>query len=167
MVYDTVYGCQDRSEDASLGVYSTSLLFGKYVKPICAVFGAAFIALLLASGVANSQGPSFMLAAVGGAAIVMTWSLMVVDIDNVKSCWGKIRFRRPKRTDLLTPCVQKTSNIMLSSWAHSFLQGWSSTMPYITALGDVCDTWSRSITFSIRNVFVLFDQIHSPFFLFN
>ena len=66
MVYDMVYGCQDQSEDASLGIYSTSLLFGKYVKPICTVFGAAFIPLLLASGIVNSQGPSFMLAAVGG-----------------------------------------------------------------------------------------------------
>lgn len=88
MVYDTVYGCQDRSEDASLGVYSTSLLFGKYVKSICAAFGAAFIALLLASGIANAQGPAFMLAAVGGAAVVMAWSLAVVDVDNGKSCWG-------------------------------------------------------------------------------
>ena len=92
MVYNTVYGCQDRFKGASLGVYSTSLLFGKYIKPICTDFGAALIPLLLASGVVNSQGPSFMLAAVGGAAVVMTWSLMVVYIDNVKSCWGKIRF---------------------------------------------------------------------------
>ena len=87
-MYDTVYGCQDRAEDASLGVYSTSLLFGKRVKSICAAFGVAFIAFLVLSGAANGQGPAYMLVAVGGAAVVMAWSLTVVNVDDGKSCWG-------------------------------------------------------------------------------
>ena len=83
-----VYGCQDHAKDASLGINSNSLLFGKRVKSTCAAFGVAFIAFLILSGAANVQGCAYTLLDVENAAIIMAWNLTVVKVDDGKSCWG-------------------------------------------------------------------------------
>lgn len=85
-VLDTIYGCQDRKDDALAGVKSTALFFGEHVKAALAIFGAIFILMLALVGIANKHGPSYFLVSVGGSAAHIIWQLTTLDIDSPKSC---------------------------------------------------------------------------------
>ncbi|KAH7917710.1 hypothetical protein BV22DRAFT_991490, partial [Leucogyrophana mollusca] len=50
VVFDTIYACQDRKEDAKLGVGSTAVLFGNQLRPILAIFATVFVASLAYAG---------------------------------------------------------------------------------------------------------------------
>ncbi|EJC99745.1 UbiA prenyltransferase [Fomitiporia mediterranea MF3/22] len=86
MVYDTIYGCQDRKDDLKAGVWSTAVLFGRFVLPAVVLFAVGFVVALLAAGLANNQGPPFF-AGVLGAATYLAWQLYIVDVDSPPSCW--------------------------------------------------------------------------------
>lgn len=53
LVYDTLYGHQDKKDDKKLGIRSTALLFGDSTKPILAGFGTASMGLIGAAGYAT------------------------------------------------------------------------------------------------------------------
>ncbi|EPS94877.1 hypothetical protein FOMPIDRAFT_1133512 [Fomitopsis schrenkii] len=76
--FDTVYACPDKRYDQHIGVYSTALLFGDYVRPILSVFCAGFVAFLAFAGYANQQGPLFYVISVGSATIGLLWQLITV-----------------------------------------------------------------------------------------
>ncbi|KAJ3554256.1 hypothetical protein NM688_g3204 [Phlebia brevispora] len=53
--YDSIYACQDRTDDVKAGIKSTALLFGPRVKPAVRMFAVAFVGLMTLAGVLNVQ----------------------------------------------------------------------------------------------------------------
>jgi len=87
--YDSIYACQDMADDAKLGVKSTALLFGHWIRPILFLFGSLFAALLTVSGILNGQGPIFFILSVGGASLHLTWQLVTLKISDPGDCQRK------------------------------------------------------------------------------
>ncbi|KZT06656.1 UbiA prenyltransferase [Laetiporus sulphureus 93-53] len=83
---DTIYACQDRHDDLKAGVHSTALLFGNYVRPVCAIFAAIFVACMATAGALNGQGPLFFIITVLGTAVTLAWQVATVDLDNGADC---------------------------------------------------------------------------------
>ncbi|KAJ7176343.1 4-hydroxybenzoate polyprenyl transferase [Mycena crocata] len=88
MLYDTIYACQDIKDDVNMGVRSTAILFGTWIRPLLTICGLIFVATLAAAGILNGQGTSYFVISVGGTAIHLTWQFMTVDLDVPKSCWA-------------------------------------------------------------------------------
>ncbi|KAJ7250755.1 UbiA prenyltransferase family-domain-containing protein [Mycena rebaudengoi] len=89
IVYDTIYGCQDRRDDIVAGVKSTSLLFGTWVRPILVMFAATFVACMVYAGICNQQGPYFFGISIGGACIFFFWQFSTWQVDDVADCGSK------------------------------------------------------------------------------
>ncbi|KAJ1747464.1 Para-hydroxybenzoate--polyprenyltransferase, mitochondrial precursor (PHB:polyprenyltransferase) [Coemansia sp. RSA 1821] len=87
LVYDTVYGHQDKRDDVIAGVKSTSLLFGDRTKAVLSGFSASTIGLLCLSGYMNSQGLPFYMTIVGAGSAHLIWQLKSVDINSPPTCW--------------------------------------------------------------------------------
>jgi len=85
--YDTIYGCQDKSDDVKAGIKSTAVLFGSGVKIYLAHFGAVFITCLALAGAYNNQDIGFYMVSVVGGAIHLVWQLRNVDTQVPASCW--------------------------------------------------------------------------------
>ncbi|KAF7344104.1 4-hydroxybenzoate polyprenyltransferase, mitochondrial [Mycena venus] len=86
MLYDTIYACQDIQDDIKMGVRSTSILFGTWIRPLLIACGFTFAVTLAAAGVLNGQGISYFVISVGGTAAHLVWQLMAVDLDIPTSC---------------------------------------------------------------------------------
>jgi len=56
VAYDTIYAMMDIEDDLKVGVKSTAILFGRYVKEAVAIFFAATILLLIGVGVSAGLG---------------------------------------------------------------------------------------------------------------
>ncbi|CAM9407312.1 unnamed protein product [Discosporangium mesarthrocarpum] len=81
LVYDTLYGHQDKVDDKKLGVKSTSLLFGDQTKPVLTGFGAASIGLLALTGhTADLSWPFY--AGTVAAAGHLAWQVGSADLDD-------------------------------------------------------------------------------------
>ena len=91
IVYDTIYGCQDREDDAKVGVGSTALLFGNRVGPILVGFAAVFVLCLVVAGMFNGQTAVYYTVSCGGATAHLTWQLVTWDVNDVGSCREKFR----------------------------------------------------------------------------
>jgi len=87
--YDSIYACQDMADDAKLGVKSTALLFGPWIRPILFLFASLFTSLLAASGILNGQGPIFFMFSVGGASLHLSWQLFTLKISDPGDCQRK------------------------------------------------------------------------------
>eukprot|EP00904_Undaria_pinnatifida_P004376 jgi/Undpi1/1393/HiC_scaffold_11.g04785.m1 len=81
LVYDTLYGHQDKADDKLLGIRSTALLFGEQTKPVLSGFAAASVGLLGASGIAAGLSWPFY---VGTAAAAghLAWQIGSADLEN-------------------------------------------------------------------------------------
>ena len=86
---DTVYACQDIKDDVKMGVRSTAILFGSWIRPLLVLCGLMFVTMLAIAGYLNGQGPSYFIVSVGGTALHLFWQYMTVDLDIPKSCWSK------------------------------------------------------------------------------
>jgi len=91
IVYDTIYGCQDRHDDVKAGVRSTSLLFGSYVRSILSIFAGVFVGALAYGGILNGQRTPYFIVTVGGTAAHLAWQLLTLDPDNAEDCWVKFK----------------------------------------------------------------------------
>ncbi|KAF8183681.1 4-hydroxybenzoate polyprenyl transferase [Pholiota molesta] len=89
VVCDTIYGCQDKKDDANAGIKSTALLFGSYVRPILAIFAAAFVAGIAGAGYLNHQERPYYIFSVGGGALHLMWQLVTLDDNDPDDCWNK------------------------------------------------------------------------------
>jgi len=87
MLYDTIYACQDKKDDVKMGVRSTALLFGSWIRPLLISCGIIFVTMLAAAGILNKQGPVYFIVAVGGTAAHLVWQFMTVDLEVPASCW--------------------------------------------------------------------------------
>ncbi|KAJ1725304.1 Para-hydroxybenzoate--polyprenyltransferase, mitochondrial precursor (PHB:polyprenyltransferase) [Coemansia erecta] len=87
LVYDTIYGHQDKRDDIIAGVKSTSLLFGNNTKVILSGFSATTISLLSLAGYMNGQGLPFYATVLGAGTAHLVWQLKKVRIDDPSVCW--------------------------------------------------------------------------------
>lgn len=81
IVYDTIYACQDRADDVLVGIKSTAVLFGTYVRPILVLFTLAFLLLLVYAGVANGQSFGYFAVSCAGAAGHFLWQFWTWNPD--------------------------------------------------------------------------------------
>ncbi|CAM9762464.1 unnamed protein product [Ectocarpus fasciculatus] len=81
LVYDTLYGHQDKADDKRLGIRSTALLFGDRTKPILTGFGAASVGLLAATGSAAGLSWPFY-TGTAAAGWHLAWQIYTADLDN-------------------------------------------------------------------------------------
>ncbi|KAJ7138573.1 4-hydroxybenzoate polyprenyl transferase [Mycena filopes] len=88
MVYDTIYACQDISDDVKMGVKSTAILFGTWIRPLLIACGLTFAAMLAVTGFLNDQGIVYFVISVGGTILHLVWQYLTVDLDVPKSCWA-------------------------------------------------------------------------------
>ncbi|KAI0760054.1 UbiA prenyltransferase [Fomes fomentarius] len=75
IVYDTIYACQDREDDRRVGIKSTALLFGSYVRPILAVLAALLLLCLAYAGIALAQGVGYAFLSCGGTLLHTAWQV--------------------------------------------------------------------------------------------
>lgn len=87
---DTIYACQDIRDDKKMGVRSTAIRFGRWIRPILTGFGLAFVAMLAVAGILNKNGPLYFAITVGGAFAHLAWQYATVDLDDPKSCGRKL-----------------------------------------------------------------------------
>ncbi|KAJ1820474.1 Para-hydroxybenzoate--polyprenyltransferase, mitochondrial precursor (PHB:polyprenyltransferase), partial [Coemansia sp. RSA 2599] len=88
LVYDTIYGHQDKRDDIVVGVKSTSLLFADRTKAVLSGFSASTIGLICLSGYMNGQGMPFYAAVLGAGTAHLVWQLRKVNIDDPSVCWS-------------------------------------------------------------------------------
>lgn len=91
MIYDTIYGHQDKRDDVKVGVKSTALKWGDRTKPIAYRFWALQSASLVAAGSFGGMGPAYLT----GCLVSMTRLFRMirkVDLSNPEDC-GKF-FKR-------------------------------------------------------------------------
>ncbi|KAF9461423.1 UbiA prenyltransferase family [Collybia nuda] len=91
IVYDTIYGCQDKENDIKVGVKSTSILFGDRVREILAVFALVFMACMIYAGLRNGHGSYFFLVSCGGAALHLAWQILTWRIHDRDDCGDKFK----------------------------------------------------------------------------
>lgn len=92
--YDTVYAYQDREDDAQLGLRSTALLFGKWGKPIVALFYAATCILLayaLWLVTPETSTSPYTVLPIAAMFIIQLWRW---NPDSGLSCWEAFRSNR-------------------------------------------------------------------------
>ncbi|KAI0318667.1 4-hydroxybenzoate polyprenyl transferase [Amylostereum chailletii] len=86
MHYDTIYACQDRKDDIIVGVKSTAVMLGDYVRPFTAACAALFLGTLYHAGTLNEQSPIFFWVSVGGTGAHLVYQYATVDLDKPDSC---------------------------------------------------------------------------------
>ncbi|KAI9433076.1 4-hydroxybenzoate polyprenyl transferase [Lactarius indigo] len=67
MHYDTIYACQDRKDDVKVGVKSTAVMLGDFVRPF------------------TSATPYFFYVTIGGTSLHLIWQYVTVDLDSPDS----------------------------------------------------------------------------------
>ncbi|KAF8909795.1 UbiA prenyltransferase family [Gymnopilus junonius] len=87
MLYDTIYACQDIQDDVKMGVCSTAILFGEWIRPLLVCCGSTFLFLLAVAGFINKQSYAYFVFSVGGTASHLVWQYFTVDLDIPRSCW--------------------------------------------------------------------------------
>ncbi len=97
--YDTIYACQDKEDDALIGVKSTARLFGESTGKRLALFliGASLLALLAAVLATSGVGPATLgLAVLGVWAFTwrLHWQLRRLDIHDGGLCLRLFRDNR-------------------------------------------------------------------------
>jgi 4-hydroxybenzoate polyprenyltransferase len=136
IVYDTIYGCQDRKDDMTAGVKSTSILFGDSIRQILIGFAAVFLACMAYAGFLNHQGvingtsdyvallltpntgTPFFIVSVGGAGLYFTWQFLVWNVNDPQDCGAKFQVRLPDTNGTQSDCfVQGNGNLGYIVWS--------------------------------------------------
>ncbi|KAJ7272422.1 UbiA prenyltransferase family-domain-containing protein [Mycena rebaudengoi] len=78
MLYDTIYACQDIRDDVKMGVRSTAILFGTWIRPLLKCCAVTFAAMLAGAG------------------------FMTVDLNVPTSCW--LNFNRNGKLGWIVLC---------------------------------------------------------------
>lgn len=83
--YDTIYGHQDKADDAIIGVKSSSLALGDKTRPFVAVCYTLVILLILATGPFANMYLLFYLLMIP-AILHAIWQVLAMDIDDPEQC---------------------------------------------------------------------------------
>jgi 4-hydroxybenzoate polyprenyltransferase len=75
-------------DDLKMGIRSTAILFGSWIRPLLIGFAVIFVTTLAGAGYINKQGPAYFMLSVGGAAIHLLWQFLTVDLAVPDSCWS-------------------------------------------------------------------------------
>ena len=89
MFYDTIYACQDKNDDVKMGIRSTALLFGTWIRTLLIACAIGFVAMLAFAGVLNGQSLPYFIISVGGTAFHLVWQFATVDLEDPASCWSE------------------------------------------------------------------------------
>ncbi|KAI0764539.1 UbiA prenyltransferase [Trametes elegans] len=84
IVYDTIYACQDREDDRRVGIKSTALLFGDYVREVLAAMVTALLFCLVYAGWELRQGAGYALLSCGGTLAHSAWQFATWDEADLK-----------------------------------------------------------------------------------
>lgn len=79
VAYDTMYGLVDKQDDLKIGVKSTAILFGQYVRLITALFQLLTVLLLLLIGVLAELSVIYYLAVLIGAGLMFYQQYLIKD----------------------------------------------------------------------------------------
>lgn len=90
--YDTIYACQDKEDDALIGVKSTALRFGARTREWIAAFYAG--AVILAGVAMVSAGMGWGTVLIAGFAAHLAWQVRVLDADDGGVCLRLFRSNR-------------------------------------------------------------------------
>lgn len=90
--YDTIYACQDKEDDALIGVKSTALRFGARTREGVAGFYGASVVLAAGAMIAAGMGWGALL--VAGFAAHLLWQVRRLDPDNGDICLHLFRSNR-------------------------------------------------------------------------
>ncbi|KAL5492822.1 hypothetical protein ACEPAI_4270 [Sanghuangporus weigelae] len=91
MVYDTIYGCQDRKDDIKVGIWSTAVLFGRYTVLAVKSFAMLFLVALFAAGKANNQGAPYFIISFGATLLFLYLQFKRLDVESSASCWENFK----------------------------------------------------------------------------
>ncbi len=91
--YDTIYACQDREDDAMVGIGSSALTLGKHVKAGVAAFYAGAI-LLWALAFWLLRPDWLALLALAPAALHLTWQVLTLDDRDGDNALSRFRANR-------------------------------------------------------------------------
>ena len=98
MIYDTIYGHQDKADDVKVGVKSTAIKWGDRTKKIAYRFWGVQTTALIASGVLSGMGPAFFASTFYGMYRLLRM-IRKVDLNDPQSC-GSF-FRRNLKNGLI------------------------------------------------------------------
>ncbi|QRV74836.1 4-hydroxybenzoate hexaprenyltransferase [Ceratobasidium sp. AG-Ba] len=87
--FDTIYGYQDRRDDAKAGVKSAALALGTNPVSFLYAVAAGFIVLLAVAGSQNGHGPFYYMFTVGFAAAHVYWQISTLNTTNPADCRDK------------------------------------------------------------------------------
>ncbi len=79
VAYDTFYAMVDRDDDILIGVKSTAILFGRYDKSIIAMLQVAFIAQMVAIGLAENYGKAYYVGVFFAGGLCVYQQFIVID----------------------------------------------------------------------------------------
>lgn len=117
MIYDTIYGHQDKADDVKVGVKSTALKWGERTKPIAYRFWALQTAALIGSGVLSGMGPGFYTGVVLGMGNLLRM-IKAVDLNLPQSC-GKF-FKNNLLNGFLIGLGCLVDYLVFASWFSQF-----------------------------------------------
>ena len=92
VIYDTIYACQDVSDDVKIGLKSTAILFREWTKPFLWVSLGLAISLLTAYGNLGGMGLGYYAITVGGCSSSLGTMIMKVNLKDPLSCWWWFRY---------------------------------------------------------------------------
>jgi len=88
LIYDTLYGYQDRKDDAKLGLKSTALYLGDSPQwPLSAVAVGMVGSLMLVGYEAELTLPYYV--GVAGLSSHLAWQIWTADINSPKNLWAR------------------------------------------------------------------------------
>lgn len=96
--YDTIYACQDREDDAMVGIGSSALTLGRHVKAgVAGFYGGAVLLWALAFWLLRPDGLALL--ALVPAALHLGWQVVTLDDSDADNALA--RFRANRTTGLL------------------------------------------------------------------
>jgi 4-hydroxybenzoate polyprenyltransferase len=91
--YDTIYACQDREDDALVGIGSSALTLGEHIKPAVAGFYAGAVALW-ALAIWLLRPDWLALLALAPVALHLAWQATTLEPDNADNALARFRSNR-------------------------------------------------------------------------
>ena len=110
--YDTIYACQDKEDDAIVGVRSTARLFGHHTRPAVAGFYAGAVVLMML-GLSAADAGLFAFLGLGAFMVHLCLQLIRLDSEDGTACLAIFRSNRNAGAllfiGLLAECLWRNS----------------------------------------------------------